>query len=144
MTLTIRLAAGLVAAGIAGAVPLRSRCHAADDRTCPAPWSAMATANADTGNAQLTASPQDVPYPTLYPLFCSAADRSFTTDPATECADQTSVVNGSATPTRGQDRSGHAVGHAIAQRLDDLLHPRAGARPNLSLARGRFPHRLAS
>ncbi|MCV7348213.1 hypothetical protein [Mycolicibacterium rhodesiae] len=70
MTFTIRLAAGLVATGIAGAIVAAPVAAAADDPHLVCTVVSDGNSQCETpGNAQLTASPQDVPYPTLYPFL---------------------------------------------------------------------------
>ncbi|WP_431232497.1 hypothetical protein ACQ856_24080 [Mycolicibacterium psychrotolerans] len=70
MKLTIHLAAGLLATGIAGAVVTAPVAAAADDPHMVCTVVSDGNSQCETpGNAQLTASPQDVPYPTLYPFL---------------------------------------------------------------------------
>ncbi|WP_149437327.1 hypothetical protein [Mycolicibacterium sp. P1-5] len=70
MKIRIRLAAGLLATGIAAAVAAAPLAAAADDPHLVCTYISDGNSQCETpGNAQLTASPQDVPYPTLYPFL---------------------------------------------------------------------------
>ncbi|NTY58775.1 hypothetical protein [Mycolicibacterium sphagni] len=70
MAIKFRLAAGLLVTGIAAAVAAAPVAAAAGDPhlVCTA-VSDGNTACETPGNAQLTSSPPDVPYPSLYPFL---------------------------------------------------------------------------
>ena len=70
MTLSFRLAAGVLVTGIAAAVAAAPVAAAADDPHMVCTYVSDGNSQCETpGNSQLTASPQDVPYPTLYPFL---------------------------------------------------------------------------
>ncbi|GAY13785.1 hypothetical protein [Mycobacterium sp. shizuoka-1] len=70
MRTNLRLAAGLVAAGIAAAVVAAPIAAAADDPHMVCTAVSAGNSQCETpGNAQLSATPPDVPYPTLYPFL---------------------------------------------------------------------------
>ena len=70
METRIRIAAGLLAAAIAAAIAAAPVAAAADDPHMVCTYVSDGNSQCETpGNAQLTASPQDVPYPTLYPFL---------------------------------------------------------------------------
>ena len=70
MAITVRFAAGLLATGIAAAISAAPVAAAASDPhlVCTA-VSDGNTACETPGNAQLTSSPPNVPYPSLYPFL---------------------------------------------------------------------------
>lgn len=70
MSIKLRLAAGLLGSGIAAAVMAAPVASAADDPHMVCTVVSDGNSQCETpGNAQLTASPQDVQYPTLYPFL---------------------------------------------------------------------------
>ncbi len=70
MTIPRFLTAGLLATGIAAAVVSAPVAAAADDPHLVCTYQSQGNSQCETpGNAQLSASPQDVPYPTLYPFL---------------------------------------------------------------------------
>jgi hypothetical protein len=74
MKANIRLAAGLLATGIAAAIAAAPVATAADEPHMVCTYVSEGNSQCETpGNAQLTASPQDVPYPTLYPFLLGGA-----------------------------------------------------------------------
>ncbi len=70
MSIKLHLAAALLGTGIAAALLAAPVASAADDPHMVCTTVSDGNSQCETpGNAQLTASPQDVPYPTLYPFL---------------------------------------------------------------------------
>ena len=70
MSIKLHLAAGLLGTGIVAALLVAPVASAADDPHMVCTYVSDGNSQCETpGNAQLTASPGDVPYPTLYPFL---------------------------------------------------------------------------
>ncbi len=70
MAIKFHFAAGLLVTGIAAAVAAAPVAAAAGDPHLVCTTVSEGNSQCETpGNAQLTASPQDLPYPTLYPFL---------------------------------------------------------------------------
>lgn len=70
MTIKFRLVAPLLAAGVAAAIASSPIAAAADDPHLVCTVQSQGNSQCETpGDAQLSAAPQDIPYPTLYPFL---------------------------------------------------------------------------
>lgn len=70
MTMKFRFAAPLLAAGVVAAIATSPIAAAADDPHLTCTYQSQGNSTCETaGNAQLSASPQTIPYPTLYPFL---------------------------------------------------------------------------